>query len=68
MFGKWIDGQIVNAAVVVTGDELLLDCLLKLIRKAALQTNRLIVSSNAECERQTFRVGLWCKAARNCCV
>ena len=34
MFGKWIDGQIVNAAVVVTGDELLFDCLLKLIWKS----------------------------------
>ena len=43
---------------MVASNELLLDCLLELIRKATLQTNRLIVSSDPECERESFGVGL----------
>ena len=58
MFGKRIAEQIVNAAVVVTGDELLFDCLFEFIRKAALQTNSLVVSGDPQRDRKSFRVGL----------
>ena len=58
VFGKRIDEQIVNAAVVVTGNDLLFDRLLELIRKAVLQTKGFIVSGDAEGDRKSFRVGL----------
>ena len=58
MFGQRINGQIVNPAVVVTGDELLLDCLLEFIRKATLQTDGFVMSGDPEGDRKAFRVGL----------
>ena len=43
-----IAGDLVNAAVVIASDELFVDGLLELIRKAALQTDCVLVASKAE--------------------